>query len=159
MRRPLARRRVAAAGALLLLASTSACSGDDDDNGDTSVFEVTAGTCLAGPDKVEANITEVDPVPCDQEHTQEAYALVDFVPPDDAAADQYPGEDALTTFADGACAEEFESYVGVSYLDSSLFFTYLLPSARSWEDNDRKVLCLVTSAGRPLTSTAKGSKQ
>ena len=40
----------------------------------------------------------------------------------------------------------------MSYLDSSLFFTYLLPSARGWEEsNDRSVICFVTTTGQELT--------
>ena len=149
-----------AAAGLLLVLTTSGCSlFGDDEEADTSVFSVEPGTCLVAPAEVEVNITEVDAVPCDQEHTQEAYALVDYVSPDGEGADEFPGEEALTAFADGACAEEFEGYVGVSYLDSSLFFTYLLPSARSWEEDDREVLCLVTSAGRPLTASVKGTAQ
>ena len=89
----------------------------------------------------------------------EAYALVDYVPPDGGVADSYPGDDALTTFADGTCAEQFTGYVGVSYQDSTLFFTYLLPSARSWEqDADRKVICFITTTGQQLTASVAGSK-
>jgi hypothetical protein len=66
----------------------------------------------------------------------------------------------LTTFAQGACAQRFTDYVGVNYLDSKLYFTYLLPSARSWEqDADRNVTCFVTTTGNQLTATVKGSKQ
>jgi hypothetical protein len=71
----------------------------------------------------------------------------------------YPGPEALASFANGACAQAFQPYVGVSYLDSSLFFTYLLPSARSWEsDDDRTVLCFTTTTGKPLVVSVKGSK-
>ncbi len=72
----------------------------------------------------------------------------------------YPGEDVLKKFADGTCAQRFSEYVGVDYLDSDLFFTYLLPSARSWEQaSDRNVLCFITTTGGTLTSSVKGSKR
>ena len=51
-----------------------------------------------------------------------------------------------------------KKYVGVDYLDSSLFYTYLLPSARSWDDDDRSVVCFVTSPGEPLQRSVKGSR-
>ena len=55
---------------------------------------------------------------------------------------------------------QFEQYVGISYLDSSLFFTYLVPSARGWEQNDdRSIVCFITTTGAELTSSAKASKQ
>lgn len=72
----------------------------------------------------------------------------------------YPGEDVLSKFADGTCAQRFGEYVGVDYLDSKLFFTYLLPSARSWEQAaDRNVLCFVTTTGGKLTKSVKGTKR
>ena len=77
-----------------------------------------------------------------------------------AAGGAYPGGDALDKFAKGACAQRFTAYVGVDYLDSKLFFTYLLPSARSWEqDNDRTILCFVTTTGGTLTASVKGSRK
>ncbi len=167
---PVARRArargvaVRAAAFVALVPALAGCGlfGDDDPAESTSVFDVGPGTCLKGPTTVEADLTEVDAVPCEESHTQEAYAVTEYVPPAGAAAtggeDVYPGEEALTDYADRACAEEFESYVGVSYLDSELFFTYLLPSPQSWEEGDRDVLCVATDAGRPLEGSVKGSK-
>ncbi|MDT5080785.1 MAG: hypothetical protein QOJ80_5422, partial [Mycobacterium sp.] len=68
--------------------------------------------------------------------------------------------DVLEKFAKGVCAQRFTAYVGVDYLDSSLYFTYLLPSARSWEqDDDRNVLCFVTTTGGTLKTSVKGSRK
>ncbi len=48
----------------------------------------------------------------------------------------------------------------MNYLDSKLFYTYLLPSARSWNDGkDRKVVCIVTTTGDQLQGSIKGSKR
>jgi hypothetical protein len=114
--------------------------------------------CFNAPEEVEAQIDELDEVPCADPHDQEAYAMVTFRPPDGEAEDAFPGDDELKAFADGACAQEFSGYVGVDYLDSELFFTYLLPSPRSWEQDDRAVLCLVTTTGDPLEGSAEGSE-
>ena len=50
--------------------------------------------------------------------------------------------------------------MGVDYRDSELFFTYLLPSPRSWEqDEDRTTLCFVTTTdGAQLTQSVEGTK-
>ena len=65
----------------------------------------------------------------------------------------------LKDFADGSCAAEFAAYVGVDYRDSSLFFTYLLPSARSWEQgDDRAVTCFITTTGAPLSESVRDSQ-
>ena len=92
----------------------------------------------------------------------EVFKAVPYTPPPKGPAvadDVYPGEEALTLFADGTCAKEFGSFVGIDYLDSQkYFFTYLLPSPRSWEE-DHNVLCIITGDGKALTGTAKGDKK
>ena len=133
------------------------------------MFSVKPGDCFSAPKSVQVQLSTLTKKPCSSDHTQEAYALVSFAPPGGAAArptaipsltSSYPGSDVLTTFAQGACAQRYAGYVGVDYLDSSLFFTYLLPSARSWEQaDDRDVICFVTTTGSTLTSSVKGSKR
>lgn len=156
-------RRAALAPVVLLALAPwvlSGCSlfGGGGDASATSVFEVKPGMCFAAPGAVKAEISEVEELPCDEPHAQEAYARVAYTPPS-GSADTFPGQDTLSGFADGACASRFKAYVGVDYLDSSLFFTYLLPSPRSWEQDDRDVLCLVTTNGGPLKGTVKGTKK
>lgn len=158
--------RRAAAGALLaglVPALLAGCSWFSSDTGpkptSVSVFSVQPGQCFATPTEIKAELSDLASVPCDQPHRQEAYAVVPYSAPAGVDASVYPGESALTSFAQGACAQQFTGYVGVSYLDSSLFFTYLLPSARSWEQgDDRSVTCFVLSTGAELTRSVKGTK-
>lgn len=156
-------RRVARAGALIVVLplALGACSGDDEEDG--SVFAIKPGQCFLAPSEVEAQISDLERVDCRKEHDHEAYAVVPYrapgEEPDAEGSDEFPGDEALTKFADGACAEEFGAYVGVDYLDSSLFYTYLTPSPRSWQEEDRSVICLVTSAGTQLTGSVKGTEQ
>jgi Septum formation len=162
--------RAAAATLLLVSLTLGGCSwfgsGHKDGTTSESVFSVHPSDCFVAPTKVKAELSDLSKVPCTKAHTLEAYAAIDYqatgtgasAPP--ASGDAYPGSGALTTFAQGRCAQSFAGYVGVNYLDSSLYFTFLLPSARSWEqDNDRKVLCFVTTTGGTLTSSVKGSKK
>ncbi len=162
-----ASRAVAALGMCVLLAVLSGCGwisavfGEKKADASTSVsvFKVQVGQCFNPPAGVKAELSELIAVPCTQPHTQEAYASPGYRGPSGADASVYPGDAALASFAKGSCAQAFTQYVGVSYLDSSLFFTYLLPSARSWEQgNDRTVLCFVITTGKPLATTVKGSK-
>jgi Septum formation len=125
------------------------------DAGDLSVFDLQVGDCFTPPKEVKAEIQSVHVVPCKDSHTQETFAIVPY-----DRSDTYPGDAALDTFADGACLARYENYVGVSYLDSKLYYTYLLPSARSWNDgNDRKVVCVVTTTGEELQTSIKGSQR
>jgi hypothetical protein len=159
------RARLPLLGALIAaLVSATACSSSGGQKS-TSVFDVRPGQCFVAPKDVKAELSNLDQVPCTQAHTQEAYALVIFQaagagPSASASNGAYPGGDVLDKFAKGACAQRFTAYVGVDYLDSKLFYTYLLPSARSWEqDSDRTILCFVTTTGGTLTASVKGSRK
>jgi hypothetical protein len=160
------RRSRTALGLLLTcVAMICAACGSSGGKSSTSVFDVKPGQCFVAPKNVKAELSNIDQVPCTQPHTQEAYALVTYQasgtgPSAAPGGDAYPGGDALDKFAKGACAQHFTAYVGVDYLDSKLFFTYLLPSPRSWEeDDDRTVLCFVTTTGGTLTASVKGSRR
>lgn len=166
MPRSIARRSALAltTGLLCLLGGCSWVSGvfggDKTMGEQESVFSVSVGQCFNAPAKIQSELTDLTSVPCDGQHSQEAYASVDYQPPAGGDASGYPGDAALTAFAQGACAKAFTDYVGISYLDSSLYFTYLLPSARSWEQGkDRAVLCFITTTGEPLTTSVKDSKR
>lgn len=148
---------------LLALGGCSWVSGWFADDGppteEISVFDVAVGQCFAPQQEVERELSTLDEVPCDSPHFQEAFAIVDYQPPTGVEGDAFPGDATLAAYADAVCAENFESYVGISYLDSSLFFTYLLPSARGWQESgDRAVICFITTTGVELTASAKESR-
>ncbi len=154
-------------------ATLTGCSSNHKNSSTISVFDVKPGECFDTPSTVKAQLSDLTKVTCTTAHTQEAYAIVAYsasgsVPsaaPSSSAApsvsdDAFPGADVLTDFAKGACAQRFRGYVGIDYLDSSLYFTYLLPSARSWEQNDdRSVLCFITTTGGTLDSSVRNSKR
>lgn len=154
------RFRLTASIAAICLLSGCGWFGGNSAKESESVFSVKPGQCFTAPEDVTAQLSQLDEVSCSDKHTQEAYALVQFSDRDGGTTSAYPGSDELSTFAKGACAQRFGAYVGVDYLDSSLYFTYLLPSARSWEQNDdRTVICFVTTTGGTLSASVKGSKK
>lgn len=163
-----ARRLAFSAGLLAVLLLVSGCgwvssifgSRQTDASTSVSVFKVQIGQCFNPPAGApKADLSDLSSVACTAPHTQEAYAAPDYQAPVGGDNSVYPGDAALASFANGSCAQAFTGYVGVSYLDSSLFFTYLLPSARSWEQgSDRTVLCFATTTGASLSKTVKGSK-
>ncbi len=145
---------------LLILTGCSWLGHGSSKTSQTSVFDVKPGECFQAPKEVKTELTDLPGTPCTKAHTQEAYAIVAYTAAAGSDPSVYPGDDLLTTFAQGTCAQRFQAYVGIDYLDSSLFFTYLLPSARGWEqDKDRNIICFVTTTGASLTSTVKGSKK
>jgi hypothetical protein len=156
----------AARAALALVAATllAGCSSLDGDTSTTSVFDLEPGVCVLAPshEDVAVELSEVATVPCEEPHQLEVFALVDFPERSDTDTEQagstFPGDALLKDFADGACAEQFAAYVGVDYRDSELFFTYLVPSARSWQaEDDRTVLCLITTTGEDLSQSVAGT--
>jgi hypothetical protein len=153
----------------VVLLSAAGCGKAKNVPHNISVFAVQPGQCFAAPTSVKVQLSTLKETPCTKPHTQEAYAVVKYESSGGGAPSvastgvtlgtSYPGGDVLTTFAQGVCAQRYGPYVGVDYLDSKLFFTYLLPSARSWtQADDRNVICFVTTTGATLTSSVKGSK-
>ncbi len=120
--------RLALLGAVLV-ASLIACSKPSKASrvsaSDVNVFHLKPGNCVSPPTDIKAEISSVKVVSCSSPHTQEVFALVN-----DTKDQTYPGESPLQVYASGVCLQQFHSYVGVDYRDSSLFYTYLLPSAR-----------------------------
>jgi hypothetical protein len=161
--RSVRRGLLASLGAAMLVSALTGCSvlhRSKPTGASVSVFSVKPGQCFQTPTTVKTQLSSLTRTLCNRPHTQESYAVVTFQAADGSTPSAYPGEDLLTTFAQGACGQRFGSYVGVSYLDSKLFFTYLLPSARSWQEaDDHNVICFVTTTGGTLTSSVKNSKQ
>ena len=147
-------------GAALLavtVLATAGCSGSDDDATKVSIFDLEVGDCVRAAEEISTEVTDVERVGCETGHELELYAEVAFTTATGDAG-PFPGDAALVTFADGVCAGGFEEYVGVDYRDSALYFTYLLPSARGWDQGpDTSVLCFVTTTGEQLTATVRGS--
>lgn len=148
-------------GAALLATAvllTAGCSGSDDDATKVSIFDLEIGDCIRATAEVSAEVEKVEKVGCDVGHELELYSEVAFTT-GSGEAGPFPGDAALVTFADGVCAEGFTDYVGVDYRDSALYFTYLLPSARGWDQGpDTSVLCFVTTTGEQLTATVRDSQ-
>ena len=158
-----ARQVVLLAALLTVAVLVSGCGwfrGSKSERASVPVFDVKPGQCFNPPSTVKAELSKLNSVPCDQPHTEEAYASLPYLDKDGSEASAYPGSAALKLFADAACAQHYGDYVGKDYLDSSYFFTYLLPSARGWEQQkDRNVLCFVTTTGQQLTASVKNSKR
>lgn len=158
--RPGSSPRVRLLGAVLSVFLLSGCWFGGDGSGKVSVFDLGAGDCVLTPAETKVELTEVERVACSEPHQMEVFALRPYVAPGGGKApSDFPGQEALTSFADGACAESFTGYVGVDYRDSALYYTYVMPSARSWgQDKDRTVVCFLTTTGDKLKKSAKGTR-
>lgn len=127
---------VLAAGALALL---SACSG-------TSVLSLEVGQCITDTAQ-EGQVSSVPVVECTEPHNGEIYALPQLPEGD------FPGDQAVKDQGDQLCAgQPFQDYVGVPYQQSEIYYTKLLPSAETWADGDREIVCILANQdGSPLS--------
>lgn len=128
--------------------------------GTTSVFDLKKGDCFNQPD--DEVVTGVASVKCDEPHDYEIYGAVNHPGGDDAA---YPGESAVAAVVDTECGALFEPFVGTSYEASELYIYYLAPTAESWDNGDREILCALYLPGEdpdsiePLTGSQEGSNR
>jgi len=93
-------------------------------------------------------------VPCAEPHTAEVYHVALY-----PGASVYPGDDAMFRFAEEACFQAFEPYVGAQYADSAAFFDLFAPTSATWSlADDTRVLCFLTSEDySPLTGSFRDS--
>lgn len=96
-------------------------------------------------------------VGCDGPHDREAYHLTQYPADDD---DPAPPEETLRRWAQSACLDEFEAFVGLEYVLSALEIGVVIPTFESWtDDGDRNVICFVypDEAGRRLRTSVANS--
>jgi hypothetical protein len=142
--------------ALLLIACGGAerdDSGQIVDGGDLDVFKLRVGDCFQDSDMGE--IFNVEAVPCGQPHDNEVYFVFNI------EDDNWPGDEFVEFTADEGCLPAFETYVGATYEESRLDFSWLVPTERSWkEKNDREVACILYDANlERLSGSMRNSRQ
>lgn len=121
-----------------------------------SVFHLRPGMCFSPPTKVVAEVSNLRVLSCRRPHTSEVFARIRAR---GAKGGAYPGAPKLETEANARCLEAFAPYVGVEYQHSTLFYTYLLPSVRSWTANDRQIVCVITTTGKKMSRSVRNSRQ
>jgi Septum formation len=147
---------------VLAVASLAACGGDDSSDPrephDVPVLEINASrrhpVCLQVTEDLPDEVETLPVIDCAVPHTHEIYGTREY-----AGKDVYPGEEELSSFAQVACLDAFEPFVGISAFDSSLSYTWIVPSLDGWnKEDDREVLCILTSRdGQELVGTQRSS--
>ena len=116
--------------------------------GEVDVFDLEVGDCLTEVQATEETIFNVETAPCSEPHSDEVYAVVPLPEGD------YPGDEAVAAQADEVCTAEFESFVGLPYEESVLYYNYLYPSdEESWNAGFRWVTCSVYDPAGDTTGT------
>ena len=107
------------------------------DAGTVDVFQIRAGDCFDDSMGFGDEVSSLPGVPCSEPHDNEAYAVFEL------AASSYTDEESMWELAHQSCMERFEAFVGRDYESSSLDIFALYPTAESWANNDREVVCAV----------------
>ncbi|MDA0567112.1 septum formation family protein [Streptomonospora sp. S1-112] len=116
-----------------------------------NVFTLEVGDCLAEPLGM-TEISEIETAECSQPHESEVFASVMMEDGD------YPGDEAVATQAEETCVSEFESFVGMPYMESELDMDMLHPTQESWESmDDREILCVIYDPAGQTTGSLSGA--
>ena len=142
--------RTASAAALVATAglALAGCSlfGSED-----SVFNLEVGDCMNVSD-LATEVTEVPTIDCAEEHEAEIYAAKDLPDGD------FPGDAAISDEVLNYCLEQFDTFVGMAYEESSLDFNAITPSSESWGEGDREIVCYIYELdGSMVTGSLKGA--
>lgn len=125
-------------------------SGNVTSQGKVDVTDLAAGDCVV-ENLAEKEFLRVEVAPCAKAHFFETYATYELEDGD------FPGEEQLDQLAGQGCYDRFADFVGVSYDDSELEMSYLMPAEETWS-SDRGVACLITANGES-TGSLKAAKR
>ena len=114
------------------------------------------GRCLRFDEALDAVVQDLPFIDCTEPHTHQIYAVKEY-----DENDVYPGFGELEDDARLACLGAFEAFVGRSAFDSSLFYSWLVPTLEGWNDKnikDRTTLCVLGAGdSSTLTESMEGS--
>ena len=122
-------------------------------------FDLPVGACVLDDTGVVSAGTSPSPgplasptiVPCTDSHAAEVYAIASI------GGDTAPTEAAFQQNTHDLCGGPlFESYVGVPYIDSKLYYSVLYPTDAMWAVGQREMVCLLSDGGT-TTGSLKGS--
>lgn len=121
--------------------------------GNVDVFSLSVGDCFNDPGPSDA-VRTLPLVACSGPFDNEVFALFDL--PDGP----YPGEQiVIDAAADGCLGERFERYVGTPYPRSAIYASALWPTAASWAQGDREVICFLYEPEVRLVGSQRGARR
>jgi len=124
---------------------------------DTGLGELAGGDCFDLIDDPAVSDLAVWTLDCEMPHTYEVYDVVRYEGASAGGGTSYPGVATVQDWAEQACYDRFEAFVGVRWTISELDISVWWPTEESWARADRSVICAVASdTGDELTGTQRG---
>ncbi len=112
-----------------------------------SLDAIETGMCATTPTET-LYLSDVEIQPCGDAH---AFEIAGILTLEADAMSDYPGGFVVESEAYEQCQTVFEDYSGVPFWDSGYDLKTVTPSASTWLQGDREVICLVVNIdGTPL---------
>lgn len=150
---------------VILSLLATACGGGGGDNGGSNgppsvekainISELEVGLCVS-PEDDNLYVSEMWLPECGEEHLMEVAGLYQL---EETVNSNYPSALGLKQRAYEDCQPYFERYVGIPFWDSVYDIETITPSASTWGQGDREVVCLVVYAeGETLTTSVRDAQ-
>jgi hypothetical protein len=102
-----------------------------------NIFNLDVGDCQVGTFDGARDLSTITTIDCTEAHDTEIYAASTL------PNGEFPGNAAIDAQADADCFAAFRNFIGEEYDDSIYDFSWYFPTAGSWAEGDREILCLV----------------
>jgi hypothetical protein len=124
--------------------------------GEADIFQIEVGDCFIGADMAtslaDTEVSEVPTVDCAEEHDSEVYHI-EVLPEGD-----FPGTASIEASATEVCESKFEEFVGISYLESEIYYSTFTPLEEGWNTiDDREIVCYLVTNGEMVTGSLAGA--
>lgn len=114
------------------------------------VADLTAGDCTTRVDD-SLFVREAAVGDCDEPRAMEVAGGFAYAQPPETS---YPGLLAIRQRAYTRCQAVFEQFPGVAFWDSDYDIETIMPSASTWADGDREVVCLIVDMQGAMLATS-----
>lgn len=127
---------------------------------EADVYSLQVGDCFDYAAVSSATeISSVPTIPCGDAHDAEIYAEMHLTEEQFRADLELAASGDIDTLghADQFCYDQFATFIGISYDESTLGFTPFTPTESGWEQGDDLVQCIVVHPDGGFTGSMKGT--
>ena len=127
---------------------------------EADVFSLALGDCFDYAAVASATeISSVSTIPCAEPHDAEIFAETNLTEEQFEADLELANSGDMETpsFADEFCYQQFSTFVGTSYEESTLDYTLFSPSEEGWAQGDDVVQCILVHPDGGFTGSMKDS--
>lgn len=146
-------------GSTLFFAARRGDGGEITGAGDLSVHDLRVGDCFdltSGDTADGGEVSDVRAIPCAEPHVYEVYVVTEY------PAGELPSDidEPYTAWEEDQCVQGFQNYIGISYDESTWYFSTLTPTDESWDQGDHAISCFLHNLSEtPVTGSAQGTAQ